>query len=47
MSFSWRRVKAILVKELNDYRRNRFVMVFTMTLLPLIFIAAPTVQLLA
>jgi ABC-type Na+ efflux pump permease subunit len=47
MSFSWRRVKAIMVKELNDYRRNRFVMVFTMTLLPLIFIAAPTVQLLA
>jgi len=40
------RVKAIVVKELNDYRRNRFVMVFTMTLLPLIFIAAPTVQLL-
>ncbi|MBV9604749.1 MAG: ABC transporter permease subunit [Solirubrobacterales bacterium] len=46
MSFSWMRVKAIVVKELNDYRRNRFVMVFTMTLLPLIFIAAPTVQLL-
>ncbi len=47
MTFSWRRVRAILVKELNDYRRNRFVMVFTMTLLPLIFIAAPTIQLLA
>jgi ABC-type Na+ efflux pump permease subunit len=46
MSFSWRRVKAIMVKELNDYRRNRFVMVFTMTLLPLIFIVVPTVQLL-
>jgi ABC-type Na+ efflux pump permease subunit len=46
MSFSWTRVRAILVKELNDYRRNRFVMVFTMTLLPLIFIAAPTLQLL-
>jgi ABC-type Na+ efflux pump permease subunit len=43
---SWTRVKAILVKELNDYRRNRFVMVFTMTILPLIFIAAPTIQLL-
>jgi ABC-2 type transport system permease protein len=40
-------VKAIVVKELSDYRRNRFVMVFTMTLLPLIFIAAPTAQLLA
>ncbi len=47
MSFSRRRVRAILVKELNDYRRNRFVMVFTMTLLPLIFVAAPTAQLLA
>jgi ABC-2 type transport system permease protein len=46
MSFSWTRVGAILVKELSDYRRNRFVMVFTMTILPLIFIAAPTVQLL-
>ena len=46
MSFSWTRVKAILVKELNDYRRNRFVMVFTMTILPVVFIAVPTVQLL-
>lgn len=45
MSFSWIRVRAILVKELTDYRRNRFV-VFTMTLLPLIFIVAPTIQLL-
>ncbi len=47
MSFSWRRVRAIMAKELIDYRRNRFVMVFTMTILPLIFIAAPTVQLLS
>jgi ABC-type Na+ efflux pump permease subunit len=46
MSFSWRRVRAIMVKELTDYRRNRFVMVFTMTLLPLILIVAPTIQLL-
>ena len=46
MSFSWTRVEAIVVKELTDYRRNRFVMVFTMTILPLIFIVAPTVQLL-
>ena len=43
MSFSWTRIRAILVKELRDYRRNRFVLVFTMTLLPLIFIAAPTI----
>lgn len=46
MSFSWKRVRAITVKELTDYRRNRFVMLFTMTLLPLIFIVGPTVQLL-
>lgn len=46
MSFSWARVGAILQKELRDYRRHRFV-VFTMSLLPLIFIAAPTVQIFA
>jgi ABC-2 type transport system permease protein len=44
MSFSWARVGAILQKELRDYRRNRFV-VYTMSFLPLIFIAAPMVQL--
>jgi ABC-type transport system involved in multi-copper enzyme maturation permease subunit len=44
MSFSWGRVWAILEKELRDYRRNRFV-VYTMSLLPLIFIAAPVIQL--
>ncbi len=47
MSFSWTRVGAIFVKELSDYRRNRFLIVFAMTLLPLIFIVVPTVQLLA
>ncbi len=46
MSFSWTRVLAIFTKELRDYRRNRFVIVFTMTILPLIFIAAPALQLL-
>jgi ABC-type Na+ efflux pump permease subunit len=46
VSFSWTRIRAILVKELRDYRRNRFVVVFTMTILPLIFIALPIVQLL-
>ena len=45
MSFSWTRVAAITVKEWRDYRRNRFV-VGTMAFLPLIFIAAPMVQLL-
>jgi ABC-type transport system involved in multi-copper enzyme maturation permease subunit len=46
MSFSWTRVGAILQKELRDYRRNRFV-VYTMSLLPLVFIAAPMVQIFA
>lgn len=45
MSFSWTRVRAILVKELRDYRRNRFV-TGTMTLLPALFIVLPTIQLL-
>lgn len=45
MSFSWRRVGAILHKELRDYRRNRFV-IGTMTVLPLLFIALPLIQLL-
>jgi ABC-type Na+ efflux pump permease subunit len=45
VSFSWTRVRAILVKELRDYRRNRFV-IGTMALLPLLFIALPIVQLL-
>jgi len=44
MSFSWTRVGAIFHKELLDYRRNRFV-VLTMSILPLIFIIAPMVQL--
>ncbi len=45
MTFSWARVGAILQKELRDYRRNRFTVVFTMSILPLIFIAAPMIQL--
>ena len=45
MSFSWARVGAILQKELRDYRRNRFV-VYTMAFLPLIFVIAPTIDLL-
>ncbi len=45
MSFSWRRVYAIFLKELRDYRRNRFVVVFTMSILPLIFIIVPMIQL--
>jgi ABC-type Na+ efflux pump permease subunit len=45
VSFSWTRVAAITVKELRDYRHNRFV-IGTMALLPLVFIALPMVQLL-
>lgn len=45
MSFSWDRVSAIFRKELHDYRRNRFTVIFTMSILPLIFVAVPMVQL--
>jgi ABC-type Na+ efflux pump permease subunit len=44
VSFSWTRVRAISVKELRDYRRNRFV-IGTMTVLPLLFIVLPMIQL--
>jgi ABC-2 type transport system permease protein len=43
VSFSWTRVRALSVKELRDYRRNRFV-VGTMTMLPLLFIILPLIQ---
>jgi ABC-type Na+ efflux pump permease subunit len=43
MSLSWTRVGAIFVKELRDYRRNRFV-VGTMTALPLLFVILPLIQ---
>jgi hypothetical protein len=46
VSFSPTRVRVILVKELTDYRRNRFVVVFAMIVFPLIFIAETTAQLL-
>ena len=46
MSFSWRRVGAVLVKELRDYRRNRFIL-STMTMVPVIFVIAPLIQLFA
>ena len=44
MNFSWTRVRAITVKELRDYRRNHFV-IGTMTVMPLLFVILPTVQL--
>ncbi len=40
---SWTRVRAIFVKELRDYRRNRFV-ILTMALMPVIFIVVPIVD---
>src|ERR1017187_10852303 len=46
MSFSWTRVGAILVKELRDYRRNRFV-IGTMAMVPVLFIILPMIQLFA
>ena len=45
MNFRWVRVGAIVAKELRDYRRNRFIMVFTMAVLPLIFFTVPMVEL--
>jgi ABC-type Na+ efflux pump permease subunit len=45
VSFSRRRAAAITVKELRDYRHNRFV-IGTMAFLPLLFIILPIVQLL-
>ncbi|MGZ6343833.1 MAG: hypothetical protein ACXWOW_00785, partial [Candidatus Limnocylindrales bacterium] len=46
MNLSTRRVGAILRKELREYRHNRSI-VWTMAVLPLIFIVAPLVQVLA
>src|SRR5450755_3524768 len=45
MSFSWTRVGAIIHKELRDYRHNRFV-IGTMAATAMLFIIAPTIQLL-
>lgn len=40
MSFSFGRVGAVLVKELRDFRRNKFI-IGTIVVLPLIFIIVP------
>ena len=45
MSLSTRRIRAIVRKELKEYRRNR-ALVVTMTILPLIFLIQPTVVIL-
>jgi ABC-type Na+ efflux pump permease subunit len=44
MNIHWGRVRAIFRKELRDYRRNRFTL-FTMAVLPLIFVVLPMIQL--
>jgi ABC-2 type transport system permease protein len=46
MSFSWTRVGAICLKEVRDYRRNRFV-IGTMAMVPVLFIILPMIQLFA
>jgi ABC-type Na+ efflux pump permease subunit len=46
MSMSGRRVQAIFLKELREYRRNRSIVV-TMAVIPLIFILFPLVELIA
>jgi ABC-type Na+ efflux pump permease subunit len=40
---SWTRMRAIFVKELRDYRRNRFILI-TMALMPALFIVLPIVD---
>jgi len=46
MSLSRRRVAAVTLKELRDYRRNRFV-IGTMAMVPVLFIILPMIQLFA
>src|SRR5215813_11364073 len=46
MSLSLTRIRAVVAKELRDYRRNRFIFT-TMALLPLVFITLPTNELFA
>ncbi len=40
---SWTRIRAVFVKELRDFRRNRFIMI-TMALMPAIFIVLPIID---
>jgi ABC-type Na+ efflux pump permease subunit len=46
MSSSWTRVRAILLKELRDDRRNR-VVIAAMATVPVLFIILPMIQLFA
>lgn len=43
MNISWRRVRAMMRKELRDLRRNRFIL-GTMAVAPVVFVAMPMVQ---
>lgn len=42
MTLSWRRIRAIVLKEFREYRRNRSI-VATMAIFPLIFLIQPVV----
>src|SRR5712691_12431282 len=46
MNLDWARIGALLRKELQEYRRNRFV-VLTMAAVPVLFITLPLIQLFA
>jgi ABC-type transport system involved in multi-copper enzyme maturation permease subunit len=46
MSISATRIRAILTKELRDYRRNRLI-ITTMAVMPIIFMVLPTIQIFA
>lgn len=46
MNVSWRRVRAMMRKELRDLRRNRFILL-TMSIAPVIFVVMPMVQIFA
>jgi len=46
MNISWRRVRAMMRKELRDLRRNRFILL-TMSIAPVIFVVMPMVQIFA
>lgn len=45
MKLSWRRVRAILVKELREYRRNGAI-IAAMTIIPVVFVLQPTIAIL-
>ncbi|MGH9120805.1 MAG: ABC transporter permease subunit [Acidimicrobiales bacterium] len=45
MKIDWRRVRAILLKELREYRRNGNI-VYAMAVLPAIFLIQPTIEVL-